>query len=1303
MKKLVMMLAAAGACSLMAGETFTWTGAEDAFWTNAANWTVGGAAATRCPGALEVADAEGMYPGVSGDTAIFGAVAEGVATTVDFDGLFSVGAIRFDEGAPAYTLGTDAEQVIPIEGKGSFAVKSGAAMPVFVAAFSPQANAYNDSIGTVTIANETSEPMVFAKFGRILRAPGRTFNDWKSFQVVFNGADSGGFVFTEGSEAPTCSWWFSVKFVGPTTVRFMKSFTNFQTLTSSFASATDKNTYILDEGVDLWPKACNNTCRFEFDNGEHLITGQGRIVFKDNATASSFSNRGVSNISVSGKGRVRIECALDTRFHSGDKVGGEMLWNNGSSADFAKAVLDLAPSANAMTGGIMLNHYGLAIRFADMSALGQVPRIVFGRANAGLLYVGEQPAEVTQTLAVSNGVRSVVRNDGAAALTVSSTVTGWEKSGNVLELDADLAPIVFSGTVQAGDFAPVLRVKGAAGVTFADEATLPEDAAVELAGGTYAVRDDELTTRPLVVKSGANVLRVTSAETVTVPAIEFAGGTLNVDNRAGGTVLIPALAGAVSANLMLNGYPAEVSSEGVVRAVPPAYDLEIAAKGDVVPNVPDKAVAITSVGTGSADTLADDATSVKGLVHLVSADATVAIGAEQALTAAKVTLNSDGGSLTLGDAAGVGTLAGADGLALDNRSYVSSLTVNAKVASGAKDLDVTGPGAVVLAGGTAAESSVKVHDGTLTLADGAFDLAKVVAATNVAVASTLVLDGARVRTTTETGVAGAVGGYWTKWADKSVETVAGHSDALARLVLTNGASWSTVAVTNRSTPSLYGLQTLFVGGVGSGVLEVYDGAALTNRLVVGGDGDDDRNYAYGAVYQRGGEVVTTSAGGNGSYSAGSHVGGRNHQAGYYELAGGRFFSRGPFYIGIYRPSALFRQIGAYACFSNTLSGSSSQGYLGIGATNQGSGQYVVEDGGVCDIYGTMHLANNYSGNATCSFAAVGEGTYVNNYGNTVTALGNTFDANVGRVTVAIADGAKFRTAGFRRNCTYKEPNFTDPSNHIFFVSFDGGTLETGSTGRNIAICGQESHPERVKRYALRGLLVGPNGVTVDTIGNKENYTEVPFSAPTNGVVSALSEFVPFQWNHVTAPTVEISGDGEGAYAYADFDSKTRMVRGVKIVSGGTGFTRATATFYSESSVARSYACEISAPVSGDFTKAGEGDFTFKAENTYGGATVLKGGTLVLGVPNALPANSPIVPRGGLIVSTAANFPAAITVDVTDLDPNGRAVKFARFSDAAPEALPAVSVRGSDDPNWRVRLVGDTLAVGYARGTLLLVR
>ena len=44
-KQMFGLCAVLSALSLTAG-TYTWTGAQDACWTNAANWTVGGAVAT---------------------------------------------------------------------------------------------------------------------------------------------------------------------------------------------------------------------------------------------------------------------------------------------------------------------------------------------------------------------------------------------------------------------------------------------------------------------------------------------------------------------------------------------------------------------------------------------------------------------------------------------------------------------------------------------------------------------------------------------------------------------------------------------------------------------------------------------------------------------------------------------------------------------------------------------------------------------------------------------------------------------------------------------------------------------------------------------------------------------------------------------------------------------------------------------------------------------------------------------------------------------------------------------------------
>ena len=39
-----------------AAAEYVWTGAEDGYWTNAANWTVGGAVATQPPGQVDLPD-----------------------------------------------------------------------------------------------------------------------------------------------------------------------------------------------------------------------------------------------------------------------------------------------------------------------------------------------------------------------------------------------------------------------------------------------------------------------------------------------------------------------------------------------------------------------------------------------------------------------------------------------------------------------------------------------------------------------------------------------------------------------------------------------------------------------------------------------------------------------------------------------------------------------------------------------------------------------------------------------------------------------------------------------------------------------------------------------------------------------------------------------------------------------------------------------------------------------------------------------------------------------------------------------
>ena len=116
------MLASVVCCGLsaQAGTVWTWTGAEDAYWTNAANWTVGGEVATTppgkflVPGETDAGKAFSATNGVFDSTAEFGAVADGKATTINLDGFWDVSNLTVKAGPPRYTFGTAATQSLTV-------------------------------------------------------------------------------------------------------------------------------------------------------------------------------------------------------------------------------------------------------------------------------------------------------------------------------------------------------------------------------------------------------------------------------------------------------------------------------------------------------------------------------------------------------------------------------------------------------------------------------------------------------------------------------------------------------------------------------------------------------------------------------------------------------------------------------------------------------------------------------------------------------------------------------------------------------------------------------------------------------------------------------------------------------------------------------------------------------------------------------------------------------------------------------------------------------------------------------------
>lgn len=142
----------------------TWLGmGGDNKWTNAGNWSNG------VPGLLT----DGT--GAKGDTATFTAVVDGAATTIDLDGLKSIGKlIVTGVAAPIFTFGTDKSQLLGLEkaagatystsGLGICVEATVTAAPVVVATLS-LTDAVTRNADYFFVANHSADTMTIGDFG----------------------------------------------------------------------------------------------------------------------------------------------------------------------------------------------------------------------------------------------------------------------------------------------------------------------------------------------------------------------------------------------------------------------------------------------------------------------------------------------------------------------------------------------------------------------------------------------------------------------------------------------------------------------------------------------------------------------------------------------------------------------------------------------------------------------------------------------------------------------------------------------------------------------------------------------------------------------------------------------------------------------------------------------------------------------------------------------------------------------------------------------------------------------------------
>ena len=1310
-----------------AAVTATWTGAEDNYWTNAANWTVNGAVATRCPGTVsnEVA---GVFTAElpTHDVAVFDGTCTSGRTTINLEGLYSISYVTVTgANAPKYTFGTDpATQSLPFETNGVFTVDASvpaANCPLVNAKMIVPANvdsadfwglngdgnpAKRTAGDYFTVNNNGTGTLVFGGdlTGPWFR-PGALNTTYMEGRIIFN-SRNGGLRFNGDQKLST--YLYAYAFRGGRL--------------EYYGDWGQHRTMVLTYGPEIYI-ANNATCGVYVVNNSGFtmnsddtvkVLGEGTLKFTENIGGSSFANHGPSDI-----GRGRLEVYTKFVVEKGARQSGNPRILLKTTQTRGGRLVFRAPEPCDMKGGLYMTGRSM-VEIPSTNQFEMCPLITVDArmttvnphtdlkyATNVVVWTGTEAEMFVTPVAFWGDAprRFTLRNEGTAALTAGMSVALDGTDGNIsLKLDGATSPVIYGATL--GTAMP-LAVAG--DVVIPDGSDLANVSGFMLEDGNLRFENASAFTPPAIsVVSGANAITVAGTD-VTL-SLSRTVGSLNIIRTGDATVVCAALAGQTPAWLTVNGYPATFDGEGRLLSVVSAHDVAIAARGDVVPDGSTQVVGITTAGTGGNDTLAADATAVKGLVQkTAAADATVAIGAAQTLTAEMFVVSDGAGALTVGDVAGQGTLAAvAGGMSFDNQSPSRPLTVNAKVDG---TFDVTGT-RTVFAGGTESPISLKVHNGTLKLTGSeTFELAELMVSTNQADAtSTLLLENAAdVTYSVEDRFTAAVGGG---------KTVSG-ANATARLVISN----STLRCDKPGYKENYDNQnftnnTFLVGYNGSGIMEVLEGGVFKGRLTAGGPGNDDKCFSSGAVYQRAGRVELYGLSWN-NYNGSSYLGGYNVSAGYYELTGGVLLTRGCFVMGVNGTAGVFHQYGGLFCASNCLAeagGTTGTANVVLGGSNGSCGQVFVCNG-TCDINGNLIFNQSYSGSANGQFSVSGADAFVDNHGNTVLANANARNENVVSANVNLMNGGRMRTGAFRNDSKYSA-TFTDPSNHFFHVWFDGGTFETGNQNMDVASSTSSDRTPDLYKCGISSFLVGPGGATVDTAGKTGNYSRKPFAAPTNGMVTAISGFTPFATpslvdvnkKMVGAPAIRIDGDGRGACAIAQFDSRSQMVTNVVITSGGTGYTWAKAVFYYWNGWGGTYQtldCVVSAPVSGSFTKEGEGDFTFKAANTYGGETVLKGGTLRLAAEGALPEGTVVAYEGGALESAGEVFPAELKVRIPGAETGTtRGCTLATFTNSLPASLPSVEVVNAparEQALWQASFRGLTLRAVRVSGMIINFR
>ena len=412
-----------------------------------------------------------------------------------------------------------------------------------------------------------------------------------------------------------------------------------------------------------------------------------------------------------------------------------------------------------------------------------------------------------------------------------------------------------------------------------------------------------------------------------------------------------------------------------------------------------------------------------------------------------------------------------------------------------------------------------------------------------------------------------------------------------------------------------------------GILEIGAGAIVTNMLWMGyaESSTEANSTCHGSIFVRGGEL--TSIGADSRYNFVGRTG-----SGYLEVSSGSFVAKSWFYLGGgQRGRGIFCQKGGSVLFETTglVTGQYSS------RANPSAGVYYLMNGPTTS-WGPVILGKTKwdQGNAgSRDQVTIADGTLSVDYG--VDLAGEPY----ARTTLNLNGGVLF--ANFAQVLTNELQTLIatggnlDLPDTFAWVNFNGGTFRRRTSTKSFI----KNHPG----YQAESFFYGDpahlritsygKGAIFDTY-NQTLKLDHSITAPSGqGLLAlALSEGATIaDWTFAGAPYIEITGDGEGATAVAEYDSANGRVTGFTVTAPGHNYTTMTASLVRGGYTnAIPLVCTLGAPTPGGLVKTGAGTLNLMVANTYGGPTRVEQGVLRACHADAIPAGSELEFAGGTL-------------------------------------------------------------------------